>query len=74
MRVNAFKIDHLREENQSKLSELLEAYQPLSANKMTELGVAKGVKHRIETVGPPIHLPVRWTPNALKVVTKGEGM
>ena len=37
---------------------------------MTELGVAKEVKHRIETNGPPVHLPVRRTPDALKVVIR----
>jgi len=63
-------VDHLPPQEQQELQQLFDAYQTLFAAKMTDLGVAKNVKHRIEKNGPPIQLPMRRTPDALKVVIK----
>ncbi len=63
-------VDHLPPQEQQELQQLFEAYQTRFAAKMTDLGVAKNLKHRIETNGPPIQLPMRRTPDALKVVIK----
>ena len=68
---NKFDFSHVPVEHVGKLRVLLERNEYIFAGKMSELGTANLVKHCINTANnPPIKLPFRRTPHALKLAVK----
>ena len=65
-----FDLKNVKETFRPKLRKLLSSYDGLFATKLTELGTATTVKHTINTSGPPVNLPLRRTPIALRDAVK----
>ncbi len=65
-----FALNHLTDERKEILSELLSKNDTLFASKMTELGTASTLKHKIVTEGQPVCLSRRRTPETLKVIIR----
>ena len=60
------------DEFKSRIEELLQQYPNCYAEKMSQLGAANIINHRIETKGPPIFEKLRRTPQALRIHVKAQ--
>jgi hypothetical protein len=68
---NPFRLPDVEKSLTEKIAELIHAINKLFANTMSELGLAYAVKHKIDTgTSNPISLPLRRTPNKLKLVVR----
>ena len=68
---NQIKLPPIEEVISEKITKLLNANQHLFADKMSELGMATAVKHTINTgTSAPVNLPLRRTPQKLKMTVK----
>lgn len=56
--------------NRQRIRNLLISYDALFATSMTDMGNTSIVQHSIETVGPPISLPLRRTPEKLRQIVR----
>ncbi len=69
---NPFNFPDVEIELSQKIAKLLNDNIKLFANKMSELGMATAIKHSINTgTTNPITLPLRRTPNKLKLTVRG---
>ena len=66
-----FNLPDVPKEYREQVNFLLNKHRKLFAEKMSELGMATAIKHKINTgASLPINLPNRRTPHALRVVVK----
>ena len=66
-----FNLPDVPQEYQGRINLLLNKHRKLFAEKMSELGMATAIKHKINTgTSPPINIPNRRTPHTLRVIVK----
>lgn len=66
-------LSHIKDHHYvDRLTTLLQSHESLFATSVANMGHASLVRHRIETIGPPISLPLRRTPERLKAVVQSQ--
>ena len=67
------KLPLTEDENANRIVKLINENSKLFADKMSELGMATAIKHRIDTgTSPPVNMPLRRTPNKLKMTVRSQ--